>query len=322
MASKTQIGFGNKSNLSKAIEDGKLDEYDLLCLNDTDEMGWIDKNKVTHTATSRTKEDIKVMGVSGLGKADQQVIPAGSSLDEIIKMLVQKQVHPTYKAPTMGFAKTVDASKTDYEAGSTVSVALRTTYTQNDGGAITQLNVLKNGTSVHTADSAPADYTESLVLGDETVSYTATIAYADGAVKKDNFGENDSYGQIKAGTLKSPTTLRYVGKRNRFYAAKTGSQTEFTSDELRALAGKTFNTGFTINVPVGAQTIVFAIPSTQADPKVRYEEANDNNAITKFTKTTVQVADARGGENGMIAYKLFVYAMATPAAAAMTFIIK
>lgn len=317
MATRTQIAFGDKTRLDQAITDGLIDEYDLVCLDDSGEMGWVDEDKEVHLATARTKEDITVNGVTGLGKGDQAVIPAGSSLDEIIKMLVQKQVHPTYTAPKIAFAKTANASVTNYEAGTTVSVATRTTYTQNDGGEVVELKVLKNNTAVATSDASPYDYTEELVIGDETVTYKSTVSYADGAVKNDNFGEPDSYGQIKAGTLTSGS-LTYVGKRNNFYGTLTAEKTEFSSDEVRALAGKTFGTSFTINVPVGAQTIVFAMPATIADPTVKYEETNDSGMLGKFTKTTIQVADARGGEEGMMAYKLFVYAMPTPAAAGMT----
>ena len=37
-----------------------------------------------------------------------------------------------------------------------------------------------------------------------------------------------------------------------------------------------------------------------------------------LTKTTINVADARGGENGMIEYKVFYYKAATPFAASGT----
>ena len=40
---------------------------------------------------------------------------------------------------------------------------------------------------------------------------------------------------------------------------------------------------------------------------------------SSFTKTLVDVADARGGENGKKSYKVYSYSMATPAAAGMTF---
>ena len=41
--------------------------------------------------------------------------------------------------------------------------------------------------------------------------------------------------------------------------------------------------------------------------------------VSSFTKHEIDVADARGGENGLAAYKVYTYAMAVPAAAGMTF---
>ena len=38
-----------------------------------------------------------------------------------------------------------------------------------------------------------------------------------------------------------------------------------------------------------------------------------------FEKKLVDVADARGGANGLKSYKVYTYAMSTPAAANMTF---
>ena len=40
---------------------------------------------------------------------------------------------------------------------------------------------------------------------------------------------------------------------------------------------------------------------------------------SNFTKHTINVADARGGENGLMSYKVYTYAMTVPATAAMTF---
>ena len=50
-----------------------------------------------------------------------------------------------------------------------------------------------------------------------------------------------------------------------------------------------------------------------------YVETNDTGRAASFTKTTVNVADARGGENGLVEYKVYSYRMASPAAASMTF---
>ena len=40
---------------------------------------------------------------------------------------------------------------------------------------------------------------------------------------------------------------------------------------------------------------------------------------SNFTKTLVDVADARGGTNGTMSYKVFTYSMLVPASAKMTF---
>ena len=79
-------------------------------------------------------------------------------------------------------------------------------------------------------------------------------------------------------------------------------------------------TSFNINVAVGQQYIAFAYPATLRDVNnVTYVEANDSGMAANFTKTTIDVADARGGENGLKSYKVYTYAMAVPAAAGMTF---
>ena len=65
---------------------------------------------------------------------------------------------------------------------------------------------------------------------------------------------------------------------------------------------------------------MFAYPATLRDVNnVTYVEANDSGMASSFTKSTINVADARGGENGLKSYKVYSYSMAVPAAAAMTF---
>lgn len=50
-----------------------------------------------------------------------------------------------------------------------------------------------------------------------------------------------------------------------------------------------------------------------------YVETNDTGMASSFNKTLVDVADARGEQNGLKSYKVYAYRMATPAAASMTF---
>ena len=93
---------------------------------------------------------------------------------------------------------------------------------------------------------------------------------------------------------------------------------------MRGLANKklspTAGTSFNVNVAVGQQYIIIAYPATLRDlNNVTYVEANDSGMAANFTKTTLDVADARGGNNGVMSYKVYTYAMAVPAAAGMTF---
>jgi hypothetical protein len=89
-----------------------------------------------------------------------------------------------------------------------------------------------------------------------------------------------------------------------------------TGTKLAPSQGYSWN----INVSVGQQYIAFAYPADLRDVNnVTYVEANDGGMASSFTKTTINVADARGGENGLKSYKVYTYAMAVPAAAPMTF---
>lgn len=96
------------------------------------------------------------------------------------------------------------------------------------------------------------------------------------------------------------------------------------SDTVRKLVNKklnpTNNLSFNINIATGQQYVVFAYPATLRDvTQVMYVETNDTGIASSFDKTTVDVADARGEQNGMKSYKVYSYRMATPAAANMTF---
>lgn len=90
MAMKSKVGYGKKGDLAGAIESGKIDSGDIVITSDTQEMAFIDSSNTPIYTKARTQEEIKVNGVTGLGIANNSTIPAGKSLDEIIKMLVQK----------------------------------------------------------------------------------------------------------------------------------------------------------------------------------------------------------------------------------------
>lgn len=323
MAMKAKIAYGSKANLSKAIGDGKIDGGDIVFL-DNGEAAFMTDDSTPMYVKSRTQEAITVNGVTGLGIANGQQIAAGKSLDEIVKMLVQKAVPATYTQPTVAIANNGGQAAGSVESGSNVNVKLRGSWAKNDAGNLSKIEILKGNASVGESITAPYDYTEeSFVIGDETVTYNAKVTYVEGDIKKNNLGEESPNGHIQAGS-KTSSGYSITGQRNMFYGTGVGSVPELNSANIRGLANKKLNPtqGYSFNIPiaVGQQYVVFAYPATIRDVNsIMYVETNDTGMASNFTKTLVDVADARGGENGLKSYKVYSYAMATPAAAGMTF---
>ena len=315
--------FGSKENIDTAKTNGTIGPQDVLFL-DNREIGWIAKDGSTVISTSRTQEAITVNGVTGLGIANGATISAGTSLDDFVKMVVQKAIPATYTKPSVSIANNGGQASGNVEAGTTISPKLKATFTKNDAGDLTSIVIKKGSTEVANGTESPLTYTgEDVVIGDDSITFSASATYGDAPVKTNNLGQESKENWFAGGTVNSGN-YTVTGKRNLFYGTGVGSVPTVTSDMVRGLTNKKLapaaGTSFNINVAVGQQYIVIAYPATLRDiNNVTYVEANDSGMASSFTKTTIDVADARGGSNGTMSYKVYTYAMAVPAAAAMTF---
>lgn len=324
MAEKfTKHAFGAKENIESAKEAGSIDAYDVLHLSNG-EMGWIAADGSTVINTPRTQNDIIVNGVTGLGIGNGQTITAGKTIDEVVKMLVQKAIPATYTKPTLSLSNNGGTAAGNVEAGTTVTPKLKATFNKNDAGDLSAISISKGGSAVANGDASPLTYDgDAVVIGDETISFTASATYADAPVKNNNLGQESKENWFSGSSVGS-TAYKITGKRNLFYGTGVGEVPELTSDVVRGLSNKKLdpaaNYNFNVSVAVGQQYIVIAYPATLRDlNNVTYVEANDSGMAANFTKTTIDVADARGDNNGPMSYKVFTYAMAVPAAAGMTF---
>lgn len=323
MALISKHAFGSKENIETAKSNGTIDAHDILFL-DNKEIGWIAKDGSTVMSTSRTQEAITVNGVTGLGIANGATVPAGTSFDEFVKMVIQKAIPASYTKPTLSLANNGGQASGNVEAGSTITPKLKATFTKNDAGDLTSIAIKKGTTDVATGTASPLTYNgEDIVIGDETITFSATAAYGDAPIKQNNLGQ-DSTENWFAGSTVTSSNYSITGKRNLFYGTGVGAVPTVTSSMVRDLVNTKLapaaGTSFNINVAVGQQYIAFAYPADLRDVNnVTYVEANDSGMASSFTKTTIDVADARGGENGLKSYKVYTYAMAVPAAAGMTF---
>lgn len=326
MANISKHAFGSKTNIDTAKTEGTINAHDVLFL-DNREIGWIAKDGSTVISTSRTQEAVTVNGVTGLGIANGATVPAGTSFDDFVKMVIQKAIPASYTKPTLSLANNGGQASGNVEAGSSITPKLKATFTKNDAGALTSIAIKKGSTDVATGTSSPLTYTgDAITIGDETITFSATAAYGDAPVKNNNLGQESKENWFAGSTVTS-SNYSITGKRNMFYGTGVGAVPTVTSAFVRGLTNTKLapaaNTSVTINVDVGQQYIAFAYPADLRDVNnVTYVEANDSGMASSFTKTTIDVADARGGENGLKSYKVYTYYMAVPAAAKMTFTVK
>ena len=263
--------------------------------------------------------------IGGYKTGDQ--IAAGTNFQTILNKLLQKAVPATYTRPTISLTNNGGTASGNVEAGSTITPKLRATFTKNDAGNLTNITIKQDNTSKASGTTTPLDYNGSgVVIGDGTISFTASATYEDAPVKNNNLGEESKENWFAGSTITS-SAYNIVGKRKLFYGAGSNTMPELTSAIIRGLSSNKLapaaNTTFNINVAVGQQYIIFAYPASLRDVNnITYVEANDPNMANNFIKSTIQVADARGGSNGLMDYKVYSYQMSVPAAAAMTFSVK
>ena len=315
---------GASTGIQGKIDDGTINESDIVITSDTDEIVYIDETKTQKPlGSSKSKQEWEVQlgsggTVGGLKTGD--TIPEGTTMDELIKLLTQKSVPASYTQPGVTCRVSTGTAAGSYEVGTAINTTIQGTFTKNDAGELTTIEILKNGVSIQSQATSPiTTEAQTFTLGEETVSFTAKATYADGPVKNDNLGQPSPDGQIKAGS-KTSSAVSFTGKRNLFYGTGVGAAPEASSEIVRGLANKKLGpangTSFNINVAVGQQYVIIAYPATLRDlTKCFYVEQNTDLAAN-FEKSNISVQGANGAAGAD--YKVYVYEMAIPAAAGMT----
>lgn len=307
--------FGEKADLTEAISSGIADEFDEVFLTDTNELAFLDENKQVKYITPRTQEDIEVPE-GGFGKLnDGDVIPAGVTLDEAIKYMMNGIGAPEYTAPTITITNTGTAGN-NYETGTSINPVIGAEWVQNDAGTLNSITITKNGAPIEDATYTGSDASEfsyapgEFVLEDGSVMYELEANYAEGPIKNDNIGKPYPNGHIEAGSVKS-SDVSYTGCRKTFWTSTTegADSITYTSDAIRAYEHSELNVGAgekVLTFPQSTKAIVLAIPATMTITAVRSDQIPDL-AIGSFATASAQVADARGGENGLVDYTTYTY---------------
>ena len=185
-------------------------------------------------------------GVGLGGFAAGEEITEDMTLAEFAKKLLMKQVPPKYTAPTLTIARNGGTQNGNVEIGTNVNVSLRSTFEQEDAGALTSIQFKKGGSNVGEASAtSPADYTETINAFDTAVSYTSTASYAEGVIKNDNLGQPYPTGHIAAGSINN-----------------SGNPITFTPLVEKSLADFCVPSPPSVNIQSNPKSFIFCIASS------------------------------------------------------------
>lgn len=249
-----------------------------------------------------------------LTNGQASVAAAGKNIVDVWNSIFVQAKDPAVTDPSVSL--TFSQAKA-YEVGTSVTPS----YTANlnpgsyefgpDTGIVASswaITASDNGSTVATASTNSGSF-DAIVVADGTKYKIKAVAnYEAGAVPKNNLGNDVASKQIPAGS-KEKEVGTITGFRKGFYGTLTDKTTELTSDVIRGLKNATTSapvagTKWNLDVPVGAQRIVFAYPATIRD----VTDVLDKNASSAQIKSafTMKQIDVEGANNfDAIAYKVY-----------------
>ena len=245
-----------------------------------------------------------------------ETIPAGTSLETVIKNMLQREIPATYTQPAVSLSA---SGATTQEFGTNISATLTGSFSRGDAGALTAYRVKEDGTTVQTG-AAVAAYAAAFQLT-ANKSFVAEADYAAGSQKNNNMGA-PSGTPIPAGT-KTSSAVTFTPARGSFYGADTQTSAAATSDQVRAVRatpvlGLANGSTFAISIPVGTRRITIAYPATLRElTSVSYVEAGNAPVKDTFTEASVNVEGANGST--AVAYRVYTYTPAIAFGSAATY---
>jgi hypothetical protein len=309
---------GSKDGIDNQITANRIDAGDVILTSDTDELIFINPESEKRIIKSKTQQAHTLNGTDLGALKDGAVIEAGTDIDELLRLITTKVIPATYEEPTV---KIVVGGDVEHEIGSSVSAKLHSQFIQNDAGALTAHNILKNGEIIYEGQTASLiESLDNFIITEEAVSFESQASYGAGEIKNNNLNEASPEGAIAAGVVTSKPIV-FKGYRNLFYGTGIGELPELNSENIRALKPQlnpVNGIDFSVSIEEGEQYVIFAYPSTLEDVKqITYVQMNDTEMASSFTKTLVQVEGADGYQP--IEYKVYTYKTDIPVISKVTF---
>ncbi len=289
---KQKIGQLITTNGNNEITGAQVNEI----LND------IADSKIDEGTEAALSQDITVIGVSQGGYSNGDVIPAGTTLDELVMNLLQQQIAATYTQPSASLALTGQA--TTVEVGETYTPELTVAWSQNDAGVLNQVAFIEN--DIEIASGAALTFSPSGQMAvPDTIIYKADVSYDEGDQLLDNMG-NPSGSPISAGTITTNTQTIHVRYKTWY---DKNIAVPHDSDEVRDMPDFEWDNVNTLTVPVvaGDTSITIVVPPNKTLTQVEFIGTLTVDQTTVFinSETIVPVAGADG--NNPVDHKVYSY---------------
>lgn len=237
---------------------------------------------------------------TGSVKIPYQADGQAMSVQAWLQSLAGRPENPTVTQPSASITLTGAGAK---EAGSKVTPAYAASL--NPGkyqyGPATGITAKTYKISDGTTEKATASgsYDEIQVTDGMSYKLTAEITYdASTVAPKNNLGVGVDSLKIAAGS-KSATSAAITSYRNVFYGSVVSKAAAPDNAAIRALGNKSnanWNKGKTFNCPeaVGAMRVIIAVPATLSCTSIKDVNGLNAEALSAFTKITVNVEGANG----------------------------
>lgn len=280
-------------------------------------------------STVYTPEDIPVTVKVGELPANT-VVNAGTNVTDLLTRILSQSKNPTKTEPKItSFSVTGDGSNTSFEAGSTITPQWNSTFSAGSysykssvsntdiipvsgtGVTVESWSIKQGSTEIGTTEDGTGT---EFVLGDDAVTFTATANYSDGNYALTNLNKLPET-EVRIVGSSSSKTASITSYRKMFAGGTTA--TEITSDLIRNLGTnrEALTSEFEFKANVGDTKLILAYPESLTSNVPSFEYFTMAwESVGGFVKleNPVQVADARGGSEGLVNYTVYTY---TPAAA-------
>lgn len=228
-------------------------------------------------------KDITVTGTTVGNYTENTKLAKGSTMTTLFENMVTKEQPPSYTAPSINISCNISGLK---EVGEIISPIITVSFSKNDAGPITKIELYKNNVLIDTVENPIATYQYSdsnITLTTATISYNAKMYYEEGPIKNTNLGNPYSPGHIVAGSKTSANTSTITP----VYASYIGIiSSDYVIGNLTKIIKNTKS--YTYKYSMSNQRIVYLYPKSFGDLTTVKDENNFEN-LTSFTKSYITV---------------------------------